>query len=511
MPIPIRPEKADGSTPVPAEAVTAAPAQSPAAVPYTAGPTEELTEGPAEEPTAEPAEAPTDAVASAPTEAVTAAPAAPTPAPTTLPTLPPTAAPTLPPTAAPTLPPTAAPTLPPTAEPTVQPSDIPSERPTETPTEAPTGSPEPGGDGSITFSESASLPLPSLNEDIPYGQPFCFGGVVRSNDPIVAVTAAVVPSSGNTVSATVSFPASEHRTSVELVDRTFPTSGDASLTAKLRFENLAAGTYTFKLYASTTACTGALLISRQFRIVRSEWIQLISNNLRNNYAAALSFFGSRDQFMFRYKWADGRNITVEQSWLNSHFTSVTSPAGKTWYVHKKAQAGFSSAINYMSTSYVRVHGAYDSGVVRLWDLVSTFDGILNTRFVTDRTFVSHHSFGAAIDLNASMEANRNVLSNRALIQGEVRNHLAYNGIKTANGVSYYDFTYNGSCSATYRNVPQTVINYLLYELAFYRAGFGWGYYYDHACDGMHFTLSEMSASIHDTSGRSLRKVYQYIG
>ena len=111
----------------------------------------------------------------------------------------------------------------------------------------------------------------------------------------------------------------------------------------------------------------------------------------------------------------------------------------------------------------------------------------------------------------NLPTNRNVLSNRALILDEVRNHLAYNGIKTANGVSYYDFTYNGSCSATYRNVPQTVINYLLYELAFYRAGFGWGYYYDHACDGMHFTLSEMSASIHDTSGRSLRKVYQYIG
>ena len=296
---------------------------------------------------------------------------------------------------------------------------------------------------------------------------------------------------------------------MELVDRTFPASGNSSLTAKTRFEDLAAGSYTFSLYASTTASAGVLLRSNQFKVVRSEWIQLISNNLRNNYAYALSFFGSRSEFMFRYKWGEGRNITVEQSWLNSHFTAVTNPAGKKWYVHSRAKAGFERALGYLADSYVHVGGTYDSGVVRLWDLVSSFDGILNTRFVTDRTFVSHHSFGAAIDLNASMDANRNVLSNRALILSEVREHLVYNGIKTANGVRYYDFTYNGSYGKTHRGIPQTVVNYLLYELAFFRAGFGWGYYYDHACDGMHFTLSEMNCDIHNTSPRSLRKVYQY--
>ncbi|MBR4799270.1 MAG: hypothetical protein IK047_03300, partial [Clostridia bacterium] len=63
----------------------------------------------------------------------------------------------------------------------------------------------------------------------------------------------------------------------------------------------------------------------------------------------------------------------------------------------------------------------------------------------------------------------------------------------------------------YKNVPTTVINYLLYELAFYRAGFNWGYYYDHGCDGMHFALSEYDPNIHNTSSRSLRKVWSYIG
>lgn len=388
---------------------------------------------------------------------------------------------------------------------------LPSAAPTATPaveTSAPTDAPQPQGE--ISFNESASLPIPSMNEDVPYGQPLCFGGTVSSRSPILSVSAVIYSGSNAVITQSVSFSEAQNMTSVELVDRTFPAEGNQSLTAKVRFETLSVGTYTIKLFATAVGTSSTLLKSSQFRVVRNEWNQLISNNLRNNYAYALSFFGSRDEFLFRYKWDNGRQITVEPSWLNSHFTSVTSPAGKTWYVHKKAAPFYNEAINYMSSTYVHVGGTYDSGVIRLWDLVASYDGILNTRFVSDRTFVSHHAFGTAIDLNASMDANRNVLSNRNLIRDEVQNHLVYNGIKERNGIKYYDFTYNGSHSSTHRNVPTTIINYLLYELAFYRAGFGWGYYYVHACDGMHFTVSEMPASIHDTSSRSLRKVFQYI-
>lgn len=407
--------------------------------------------------------------------------------------------------------PTAAPTAEPTPTPSPTPVPTPAPTPVPTPTAVPTPTPAPVTDGSISFSPSASLPLPSLNEDVPQGQPFCFGGVVRSSSPILSVTAVVTNESGASVSASVSFDASENRTYVELVDRTFPSSGNNSLTAKLRFESLPSGRYNFKLYASTAASANALLASSDFRIVGGEWRQLISNNLRNHYAYALSFFGSRDEFMFRYKWAEGRQITVEQSWLNSHFTGVTSPSGGTWYVHKKAKSGFERAIGYLNNTYVHVGGTYDSGVIRLKSLLVSFDGILNTRFVTDRTFVSHHAFGTAIDLNASMTPNRNRLENRALIKGEVQNHLVYNGIREIGGVRCYDFTYDGSYSETYLGVPASIVNYLLYELAFYRAGFSWGYYYDHACDGMHFTLSELPADLHNTSPRSLRKVYDYIG
>lgn len=434
-------------------------------------------------PTAYASELPTTPAPSVPAATFTPAPtgaASETP-------IPATAQPTAVPTAAPTTPPTTAPTAAPTTSPTSQPQT-----------------------GEITFSESSSLPLPSMNENLPHGQPFCFGGKVKCSSPILSVKAVISTDSGFSKATAVTFSASDNKTTVELVDPTFPSSGDQSLTKKTKFEELPAGTYRFSLYASAVGVPEKLIKSSSFKIVKSEWNTLISNHLRNNYAYALSFFGSRDEFLFRYKWEDGRQITVEQSWLNSHIGNVTSPAGKKWYVHKKAVPKYQKAIDYMNSTYIRVRGASDSGVIKLWDLVKTFDGTLNTRFVSERTFVSHHAFGTAIDLNASMDANLNRLENRTLIKNEVINNLTYNGIKTANGVSYYDFTYSGSHSSKHKNVPTTVINYLLYELAFYRAGFGWGYYYTHACDAMHFSVSELSPELHDASSRALRKVYSYV-
>ena len=59
-----------------------------------------------------------------------------------------------------------------------------------------------------------------------------------------------------------------------------------------------------------------------------------------------------------------------------------------------------------------------------------------------------------------------------------------------------------------QNVPETVINYLLYELAFYRAGFQWGHYYISTSDGMHFTLTDNIRISHDGND-GLRKVFEY--
>ncbi len=213
--------------------------------------------------------------------------------------------------------------------------------------------------------------------------------------------------------------------------------------------------------------------------------------------------------MFRYKRAEDRQITVDSKWKDEHFVEVLFPDEKKRTVHRKAEADFQHAVNYLQNVYVHVGGTYNSEIIPLWSLVSSFDGIMNTRFVTGREFVSHHSFGTAIDLNACMEVNKDQLNNRELIFDEVHEHLIYNGIKKNGNYTYYDFTYNGTYPETYCDVPETVINYLLYELAFYRSGFSWGYYYPHICDGMHFSLSDMDPDIHNSSDRSLRKVYTY--
>ncbi len=469
-----------------------------------AAPVGDPTDAPSEQPSAEP----TDLVTSAPTEQATDTP---TEAVTETPTVAPTAETPAPSTPAPATPAPATP-----APVTPAPSTPAPVTPAPTAPVSATPTPEPVTDGSISFSESASLPLPGYyGEGVPQGQPFTFGGIVTSSDPLTAVTAVVANSSGTVViNQSVTFNASESVTRVELCDRTFPKTGNNSLTAKTKIGELPAGSYIFSLYASTSSSTGVLLKSRGFKVVGGEWRQLISNNLRNSYAYALQFFGSRDEFMFEYKWnaSTGRDITLrDSSWGTKHMTTVTNPSGGHWTVHKKAAPGFNTAVNYLKTTYVRVHGTNgDSGVIKLSDLISSFDGTWNPRFVSDRSFISHHAFGAAIDLNAAMDANVNNVSNRSLIKTEVRDKLTYTGIKTANGVSYYDFEYTGSHSNKYKGVPTTVINYLLYELAFYRAGFNWGYYYDHTCDAMHFGLSEMSPNIHNTSSRSLRKVYEYI-
>ena len=54
------------------------------------------------------------------------------------------------------------------------------------------------------------------------------------------------------------------------------------------------------------------------------------------------------------------------------------------------------------------------------------------------------------------------------------------------------------------------MNYFLYELAFYRAGFAWGFYYPHTCDAMHFTLTELSPSLFTDGPYAMRKVFTYV-
>jgi len=223
----------------------------------------------------------------------------------------------------------------------------------------------------------------------------------------------------------------------------------------------------------------------------------------------LDFFGDKSHFLFEYKWNEARSITIDPEWVEKYIVSMPGLAGKKWRVHADALPYFREAIEYVESTYVRVQGnGHDSGIIRLDKLVKSSNGTYVPRYVTDRTFISHHSFGTAVDINAYTEPNNNVLENRDIIRSEV-GKLTYNGIKEKDGHKYYDFSYAGDWPDYYREVPTSVMNYLLYELAFYRAGFGWGYYYLNTCDGMHFTLTERDVSEFSEPKTGLRKVYDY--
>lgn len=76
-------------------------------------------------------------------------------------------------------------------------------------------------------------------------------------------------------------------------------------------------------------------------------------------------------------------------------------------------------------------------------------------------------------------------------------------------MQYYDFTYTGKYKNAVLDIPPEIVNYLLYELAFYRAGFRWGFYFDRA-DAMHFTLTESRREYFETGPYAMRKVFTYI-
>lgn len=361
---------------------------------------------------------------------------------------------------------------------------------------------------SIDFVESAELKLPSMTEDLQCGQVFHLRGTVKSTSPLKKITVSVsaIDFDMTDYVNTSTFPDDVYSYSFEKSEQ---TSDGIAICDKIQFETLKPGKYKLNISGVNAADSQPVtIVTSEFQVVKSEWIQLISNNFRENYSHALSFFGDEKRFLFKYKWGEGRNITIDQEWVKKYIKTIKGLNGQKWTMHVDAIPYFENAINYLKNTYVRVKSnTHDTGVIQLSKLIKSYNGLYVSRYVTDRTFISHHSFGTAIDINAGIDVNKNLIDNQLLIETEVKDNLTYNGIKKENGRSCYDFTYKGDTDNYYKSAPATVINYLLYELAFYRAGFGWGYYYSHTCDAMHFTLSEFDISIHDNG---LRKVTTYI-
>lgn len=449
---------------------------------------------------------------SAVTATVTVTHSVKTASPTLIPTAPPTAAPTA--TAEPTA--TAAPTASPTATPTA--TDTPTATTAPKPTKKPTAAPKPSPKPQFTLPEASEI---TKNCSItfaahPYGMPsdslsvyegigFNMRGTITSDSPLTKAWLTATDSRGNVYTATVSLKASQNITILAL-------EGDDSLDAGHVTDNLENGKCLIELYAqSTSHPSAACLYSSRFDKLPDTKMRLTPNSFRGDfYSSALSFFKDESAFIFTFTHDSGRHIKQDKAWVSNNIVTVTDWQNNTVPVHRLAAPYFEKAYGYIANTLLRVRSAsFDTGVIPLSDVAAVTYGAYVSRFVSGKRFVSHHALGTAQDINADYPSNVNDKKNHKVIADEVA-LLEYEGLLTdRNGNRYHSFVYNGTCSDIRGKVPQTISNYLIYELAFFRAGFCWGYYYDHTCDAMHFSLTELPLSTHEAENGGLRKVYSY--
>lgn len=381
--------------------------------------------------------------------------------------------------------------------------------PTDTPVPTDTPEPTPEPVPAFTFEASLSMPLPE-KYPLHKGMKCTIDGVVKTEKPLVRLWAQTLSSKGKVLDEyEMTFDPAENITEYRLLDETF--SNDIRCFAEgLSFQKLPVGTHTFILSAEDADGRTEVLSETRFTVENSGWYQLIPNQLRCNYEQALAFFGAEERFLFRFKFREGKSITLNSQWSKAYVTKCNGLDGSQWTVHVDAVPCFEQACRYLETTYIRLHmGNSDTGPVRLGDLVE-MDGTMVRRFTNDGAFVSHHSLGTAVDINAHTTSNKNKLANRERIYTEVSRNLTYNGITESNGVRCYDFTYTGTKGEKKKGVPEVLLNYLLYELAFYRAGFSWGVYYPHTSDAMHFSLTELSPALFETGPQAMRKVFEYM-
>ena len=355
------------------------------------------------------------------------------------------------------------------------------------------------------------VPMLQQGESLQRGLDFNLHGSLYSDSPITSVSAEMVPASGTgaAIRESVTFLPTQNITAYSLTSR-----DQKSLDKLFDIRKLRAGQYHFTLTATSVSHPDPVtLVSVDCGIVSMKKPTLTQNKFDDNYSDALEFFqGDTTAFLFPYYIGDSRGIGTDPFWRDAHI--VRSNMGR---VHINAVANFEAAYHYLNNTYVRVSllntrtGQVRVGQTMLLDELMDKCATYVPRFQSNLEYLSHHTLGTAADVNDNMFPNANIPRNHDLIGGEVRNHLVYNGIQTdENGVRYYDFTYDGSYPARYKVVPTTIINYLLYELAFYRAGFEWGFYYETTCDAMHFMLTENDKNRHMHTDIGLRKVYEYI-
>ncbi|MBQ2770846.1 MAG: M15 family metallopeptidase [Clostridia bacterium] len=380
---------------------------------------------------------------------------------------------------------------------------------TPAPTTAPTASPTPPPAPLLSFSGD----FPQEGAILPLGADHGLSGRISSNYPLISVTlsdtCAYHSDPFYPYSVTLELSPEDQFLSVDL--QKSPKVFQPSLDQVFDFSRLTPGVHTLTLSARCAGCEEVhTLEKRSFYILGTEWKKILPEDFNGSFGDAMEFFDDVDRFLYRYQHVDGRYIVADPEWEKTHITSLPGFGGRDWLVHVDAVPYYERAFAYLRAVHVRIHGTNgDTGVLPLSDLIDTYNGSYVSRFTSSLKTISHHAFGTASDVNARMAPNLNNKENKKIISQAVKNDLAYTGILQEDGLSYYDFTYSGDAALTEDGVPEPVVNYLLYELAFYRAGFEWGHYYVSTSDGMHFTLTDRVRLSHD--GKSgLRKVFSYI-
>lgn len=386
---------------------------------------------------------------------------------------------------------------------------------TPAPTAAPTVPPAPA----FAFLENAENPLPASLERLALGAERTLDGTITCNYPLTSVTVMILcdytenafyPYIGR-----VTFAAGSNIKSYRFSDASGTREGK-SLSGQLPLSALKTGLHTIVISASCTQTgmggdTPFMLESAKFYVLGEDWTRITDDMFSNgSYKTALAFFGETERFLYRFQKVYGRYTVADPDWEAAYIAEIKMDEGEPWRVHTDALPYYERVRAYFGSARVRVHGTNgDTGVLPLSRLIVDYNGSYLSRYTSGLKYFSHHGLGTATDLNAVMPPNQNNKENLRVIEDEVQNCLIYNGILTENGAQYYDFTYSGSYACTDFGMPESVINYLLYELAFYRAGFQWGHYYNSTSDGMHFALTDNIRVSHDGGKRGLRKVYEY--
>ena len=364
----------------------------------------------------------------------------------------------------------------------------------------------------LTFRADADRPLPEEGAVLRLGEPYPLGGTVYSNYPIDSVSVSISCAHNTKAPYPYRKSVSFKNSRIGVYDLTETnTDKGVSLSELVDFSDLLVGVHTMKISVAVKGMRAVEVVRCTFYVAGDEWETITESNFPDSYPEALAFFGDTERFLYRYQWVNGRYILADPDWEKTYITELPGyPEATPWRMHVDAVPYFTNAFEYLETSYLRVHGTNgDTGVIKASELITEYNGCYVSRFTSSLKAISHHTFGTAVDVNASMTPNKNNDANTALIDDDVKGHLVYNGILEEDGIPYYDFSYDGSYRNDPNGVPETCVNYLLYELGFFRAGFEWAHYYRSTSDAMHFCLSEFVTYTHEDEQFGLRKVFEY--